>query len=146
MRFKEWLLSEMAQIFLKEPTPITVWMDASGTTKQTFVADFIDVRWEDWKSDPTKPIFHMDGGAKLQGNVVAPLSVNQTFSAPLADGRFINFHSPQNQTIDRTSAYQVIRKDWARFAEFINGNRVVKNPLHLRPYDAGMQTPSLTGG
>jgi hypothetical protein len=53
------------------------------------------------------------------------------YSAPLADGSFINYDGKardENQMtiIDKRPTAQVLRDDWADFAEFINGDNIVK--------------------
>jgi hypothetical protein len=144
MRFKEWLLAEEERIILKQKMPLTIWTDAACSQKQTIIADFIDVRWEDWAKEGSKPIFRMDGGTTLQGNVVPKPTAGTPFSAPLADGRFLNWNNVGSQTVDNRAAHPLIRKDWARFAEFINGNVVVKNPMMLRATDSGAARPAPT--
>jgi hypothetical protein len=124
MKFKDWLIAERERFIFDKPITMSIWVDQNKTKKIT--ANLIDVRWEDWSlegKEANTPLFQ------------TPLS--KSFSAPLADGRYLNWHSEGNYSIDQQALFRIIRKDWARFAEFINGNVVVKNPQYLRPGDYG---------
>lgn len=128
MKFKEWILGEMASFSLNGPIQVYEADSANGPFHiSSYNASAIDMRFEDYSIEGQRP---------PQGN----------WAAPLADGRFIVYTAARpHQTVvdDRPGAvdprtqqfvqYPVIRQDWARFAEIISGNTVVKPAQYDRP-------------
>lgn len=122
--FKEWLLSEMVYVFLPKPEKLTV---IDGNRPKTVVIDAIDMRFEDWGLEPPQK-------QKIQPIVSKPPWTG-SFSAPLADGSYLNAtHSgfATHANIDPEPLFPVIRKDWAKFATLLNGNNVIKQPEYSR--------------
>lgn len=126
MKFKEWMLGEMASFSLHGPIQIYDGGDGGPLHVSTYNASAIDMRFEDYSIEGQRP---------PQGN----------WAAPLADGRFIVYTARMHRAVvdgqpgsidpntQRFVQYPVIRQDWARFAEIISGNTVVKPAQYDRP-------------
>jgi hypothetical protein len=135
MTFKEWLLSERERFLFTKPITFSIWTDEACRQTAMVTADIIDVRWEDWAHEKKNPSFRTADGVVMMGNQQYPPASGVPFSAPLADGRFLNWQTERDASIDSHAFHPLIRKDWARFAEFVNGNHAVKSPAYLRPTD-----------
>lgn len=127
MQFKEWILEEYPVFTLPRPTQISVWIDEQGTKVASYIIDLADIRAEDWNIED-KNRYTLDGG--VQVSKITPKAPNGAFSAPLADGRFLNCNV--DATLDNVAKYPVIRKDWARFAQLFNDNNLVKQANYGR--------------
>lgn len=132
MTFKDWLLQEQPTVRLPMPTTLKVWTDDQGAVK-SFVVNFIDIRSEDWSLEDQNR-YATSQGVLLSKKPSAPLSPFMKFSAPLADGTYLN--CDLTATISQEPQFQVIRKDWAKFAEFIHDRMVIKRPAYSRAADA----------
>ena len=132
MTFKEWLYNEFPSFRLPEPVQISVLVNGKPTT---FLVDGIDIRAEDWNLEAGDPRYALNSGVSLH---FTPKPPRGPFSAPLADGRFLNYErgSQLGAEVGSQALYPVIRRDWADFAEFTNGNNSVKQPAYLRTADA----------
>lgn len=154
MTFKQFLILEEAGLLMEDPR-VAKWMspqhipvEVNGKI-QAYPVTLIDMRFEDYNLDwmlqeyeakqKDKEYTVKEPGVLSMkpptAQMVRPdytkMPIGMAYSAPLADGRFINYNGkttdPNEITIiDKKATAQVIRKDWADFAEFINGNDVVK--------------------
>lgn len=118
MDFKEWIMNEMQSFTFPETVRLGVYVgDGEGPLSTKFFnLNGIDMRFEDWVIER--------GGQK------PPMA---HFSAPVLDANgqpaFLNFtfaSVKQKAMIEPQARFPEIRQDWARFAEFYNGNSVVK--------------------
>lgn len=142
MTFKEWLLSEDSRTpHFHQPQTLKVWVQ--GRPVVVPAVTIIDMRFEDWNLEwllkkqaaEQKRQTYTIGKPGIIGMTPPPVrppdSVppRESFSAPLADGRFINFQAGNwmNQSTEIGAAeFPPVRKDWADFAEFVSENSVVK--------------------
>lgn len=149
MTFKQFLLAESMGLLLEDPrvakwpTPQEISVHVNGRT-QSFPVTLIDMRFEDYNLDwmvqeyeakQNHKVHSQPGILSMPTPMVRPahtkMPIGMAYSAPLADGSFINYDGKardENQItiIDKRPTAQVLRDDWADFAEFINGDNIVK--------------------
>jgi hypothetical protein len=129
MTFREFMqLDEQPNVLFDQPVQIVVDIDGKP---QKFTVDIIDVRAEDWTQTQVRTA---DG--IVMSTAPKTLSGFQPFSLPLANGQFINHDAWSGNTISAEPLKTIARKDWAKFAQFVLGDKVVKGPLAQRDYDA----------
>jgi hypothetical protein len=129
MTFREFMqIDEQPNVLFDKPVKIVVDIDGRP---QEFTVDIIDVRAEDWTQTQVRTA---DG--IFMSKAPKTLSGFQPFSLPLANGQFINHDAWSGNTISPEPLKTIARKDWAKFAQFVLGNKVVKGPLVQRNNDA----------
>lgn len=136
MSFKNWILSEWPTITFQLPTKVLVWLDDTGSKTASYTINLADLRAEDWSIED-KDRYAMSGGMNISKASSPP--PGRSFSAPLADGTYLNYDGVNKDnigaTVDPKAKFPIIRKDWAKFAQFINGSVVIKNPQYSRTTD-----------
>jgi hypothetical protein len=148
MTFKQFLLAESLGLLLEDPrvatwmTPQHIPVHVNGRT-QSFLVTHIDMRFEDYNLDWMVQEYEAKHSQKAKQpgilSMPAPMvrpahtkvPIGMTYSAPLADGRFINYNGKASNVhemtiIDKKATAQVIREDWADFAEMLNDGQIVK--------------------
>lgn len=127
LTFREFLLNEQPTVMFDGPVDITVDIDGKA---HHFTLDLIDVRAEDWDATQVRT-----GSGVVMQSAPKTLSGFQPFSLPIVGG-FINHDTFDGNKIGpEATTRTIVRKDWAKFANFLLGDKVVKAPVAMRSYD-----------
>ena len=107
MTFREWLFNETGRVRFPQPVQLPVLVN---NRLQRIETDIIDMRFEDWTIDQ-KGVRIDAGNLRLPSSEAPPRG---SFSAPLADGTFLNCQAGSLlPDISPKPQFPTIRADWA---------------------------------